>query len=174
MQTRPKIDIALSTEDKVLESTALLLLLALWGLVLYRFPRLPEIIPIHYNAAGHPDGYGRKASLFLLPLLATLLLAGLTALNRYPHIFNYPVTITPENAGRHYALATRMIRCLKLAIMLIFIIITYKIIQSAGHGSGRLGAWLLPLVLAIILAPVLFFIFRMSSPGKDDKPDRYK
>ena len=50
----------------------LLLNLALFGFLCYRFPALPERLPLHFNAAGQPDRIGPRQGLFLLPLIGLL------------------------------------------------------------------------------------------------------
>lgn len=93
-----------------------------------------------------------------MPILATVIYIGLTALNKYPHIFNYMTTITEFNAQRQYALATRMLRFIKLAILIIFLLIilfTYLTVISVTNG---LGSWFLPLALGLLLIPTFIFI----------------
>ncbi len=54
-----------------------LLILASFGLAVWAYPQLPEVIAVHWNAAGQVDGYGGKFwGVFLLPTL----LLGLWAL----------------------------------------------------------------------------------------------
>ena len=35
---------------------------------IYLYTKLPEIIPIHWNAAVHIDNWGRKAVIFIIPI----------------------------------------------------------------------------------------------------------
>ena len=56
----------------------------------------------------------------MLPIISTLLFIGLTTLNKYPYMFNYPSQITKENSVHQYTNATRMMRVLKLVIVLLF------------------------------------------------------
>ncbi len=58
---------------------ALLLNLALFGFLCIRFPSLPAMLPLHYDAAGQPDRLGAPAALFVLPVigLAALTLNGI-------------------------------------------------------------------------------------------------
>ena len=158
MESRPKINITLSPLDKKLELTSIIFLIVLWGLALYSFFKLPTIIPIHFNASGKADGYGNKLTLFILPVLATILYVGLTQLNKYPHIFNYLTKITEHNAVKQYTIATRMLRFLKLAILIIFsLIILFTYLTTIGVTDG-LGFWFLPLTYAIILIPTIISI----------------
>ena len=50
----------------------LLLCLALFGFLAFRFPVLPESVPLHFDAAGQPDRIGPRQGLFLLPLIGLL------------------------------------------------------------------------------------------------------
>jgi len=158
METRPKINISLSTLDKILESIGKLLIIIIWGLTLYTFLKLPTIIPTHFNASGEPDGHGNKLTILILPILASLLYFGLTKLNQYPQSFNYIGTITAENAERQYTIASRMLRFLKIALLLIFShIILFTYLTTIGLTNG-LGVVFLPFTLGIVLIPIIFYI----------------
>jgi len=49
-----------------------LLDLTLFGWLCFRFPALPDRLPLHFNAAGQPDRVGPRQGLFLLPLIGLL------------------------------------------------------------------------------------------------------
>jgi uncharacterized membrane protein len=158
METNPKIKIEITAFDKKLELLGHTLLILLWSITLYIFFKLPQIIPIHFNLKGEADGYGNKLMLLLLPTLATILHAGLTQLNKYPHIFNYMVKITEDNAVRQYTMATRMIRFVKLAMLIIFLIVVVAVYLSINKVANLLGFWFLPFTFAIILIPTIYYI----------------
>ena len=46
--------------------------LALFGLLMMRFPDLPEMLPFHYNSEGIPDLERSKSALFILPAVGLL------------------------------------------------------------------------------------------------------
>lgn len=50
----------------------LILNLAVFGLLCFRFPTLPERVVLHFNAAGQPDRIGPRQGLLLLPLIGLL------------------------------------------------------------------------------------------------------
>jgi len=159
-EERPKLKIQLSPMDQVLELLGWGVLLALWVWTGTSYSSLPDTIPTHFNAAGEADGFGRKASIVGLPLIATLLYIGLTLLNRVPHIFNFPTPVTPDNALRQYTNATRMIRYLKLILVLVFAGISFQTIQQANGTGEGLGLWFLPLTLVLIFMPLLYFVVK--------------
>lgn len=161
MQKRPKIKIPLTTTNKIIESLGLLFIVATWAIVFINYKNLPAIIPIHYNGVGEADGFGGKGSIFLMPILSIVLYIGLTILNRYPHVFNYPISITESNALRQYTIATSMIRWMKVIIIFIFGWTTIDtILQAKGYHEG-LGIWFLPIILVLIFFPMIYGIIKM-------------
>jgi uncharacterized membrane protein len=160
MEVRPKIKIELTPSDNILEIMGWVALIGLWILILVNYSNLPETIPTHFNGAGKVDSYGNKATLFMLPIIATVAYIGLTVLNNYPHIFNYPTKLTAENALRQYTNATKMIRYLKLVIVLVFSLIVFMTLRTAAGQSDGLGAWFLPFTLGLIFVPLGIFVIQ--------------
>ena len=158
MEERPKMILELTIADKLFEIVGWLLIAVIWGLTIKNYSNLPETIPTHYNGAGQADGFGGKATILTLPLISTVLFIGLTILNKFPHLFNYPTNITQANAFRQYTNATRLIRYLKLIIVFIFGFIAFKTIQIANGETDGLGVWCLPLTLGLIFIPTIYFL----------------
>jgi len=160
MEERPKIELELTGIDRVIEITGWFSLFALWVYSIINFSNLPKIIPTHFNAAGEANDFGGKASILALPIIATIIFAGLAILYRYPHIYNYPTSITKENAQRQYTIATRLVRYLNLVVVLIFGYIAFTIIQGAKGQTGGLGMWFLPVSLGVVFIPIIFYIVK--------------
>jgi uncharacterized membrane protein len=157
---RPKITLIPTMADKLVDLLGWLILLTLWGWTIAHYSSLPDTIPTHFNAAGEADGFGGKASIITLPIIATLLFIGLTVLNRYPHSFNYPSPVRQDNALRLYTLATRMLRYLKLILVVVFGGIEFMTIQHATGEATGLGVWFLPLTLMLIFLPLIYFVIK--------------
>ena len=171
METRPKIPIERTDGDTMLETAAWFALLLLWGVAVYGYMRLPDVIPAHFDGAGRVDRYGGKWTILLLPAIGAALFAGLTILNRHPHFFNYPVAVTAENARSLYTTGTKMIRALKLAVMLIFLLIEAHIYMAAVGMAAGLSWWFFPLTVALLIVPTGFYIPRMFGPEKTQRYD---
>jgi uncharacterized membrane protein len=160
MAGRPKINLQPSRTGKVLDILGWLALFMLWELTVSHYGRLPDIIPTHFNLAGHADRSGGKATILVLPVLATVLFVTMTVLNRFPWIFNYPVKITPENARVQYANATRMVRWLKLEIVIVFGLIFFKTIQTATDHSSFTGISISAIALCLIGVTLAYYLVR--------------
>ncbi len=157
---RPKVKPEINTGDRISEATAIAVLITHWIMVIVAFSNLPETIPIHFDAAGNPDGFGKKPAIFFLPIIATKLYAIMTILNLYPNAFNYPIPITEANAQRQYTHATRLLRRIKLAIVIVFFTITYFTVRSATGLSDGLGIWFLPFMLLLIFVPLAYYLVK--------------
>lgn len=160
MSKRPRIKIPLNAFDKVLEIAGWIGVGAIWLLVKLSYEHLPDIIAIHYDATGTPDNFGGKGTLFTLPILATILYVGLTILNRFPHVFNYPTKITEENALMQYTSATKLIRWLKFAVVLLFSLIAYQTVRSSKGETDGLGACFLPFTLFLMFFPIAIYLVK--------------
>lgn len=158
--TRPRIQIELMVIDKAVEIIGGVALLTIWVLVISNYSSLPETIPTHYNGVGNADGFGNKTNILILPLIASILFVGITIINKFPYIFNYPTQITLENALRQYTNATRMLRFMKLIFVILFGLFTFKTIQGANGQSFGHGVWFLPLTLGLIFIPLTYFIIK--------------
>lgn len=157
---RPRIELTNSATDSRVEFICKVLAAIIWILSCYAMFNMPQTIPLHFNSNGQPDSYGDKKTIFILPLLGTLLYWGLTQLNKFPHLFNYTTRITAENAHSQYSMATRVLRFLKLSILLIFALIIIMIYLSATGVVNGLSLWFLPVILAVLLVPTIVLVIQ--------------
>ncbi|SEA78978.1 DUF1648 domain-containing protein [Psychroflexus halocasei] len=169
---RPKLKVKMTNSDKGLEILGWILLAVIWVLTISKYSQLPETIPIHYNGLGEADGFGNKWNILTLPIVASILYVGMTILNKYPHVFNYPNNITEQNAMKKYKIATRLVRVLKLVVVIIFGLIVFRTLQNINGSADGLGIWFLPLTMALIFIPMAYFLIKMSN-DKGDKSTGY-
>lgn len=161
-ENRPIVHIKFTRNDYISESLSIIAFLAMWLLTFYAIviASLLDTIPIHFNLKGTPDGYGKKLNLLITPLVSTVIYIGMTIINRYPHLFNYPVKINEKNAVEQYLLATRIIRLIKLVIMLLFFIIEFFIIKSVLYNRPFVAFWFVLIIPAFFYVLFIFYILR--------------
>lgn len=160
MDERPKIKLELTAIDKAFEVLGWISIFAIWVLTISNYSTLPDTIPIHYNGAGQADGFGGKGNILTLPIVATILFVGLTILNQFPHIFNYPTKISKDNAFKQYTNATRMVRYLKFICVAVFGLIVLQTIRNVNGQTSGLGVWFMPLTLGLIFLPLTYFVMK--------------
>lgn len=169
MIERPKINLTLTLSDKIIEVTSFVALVVFWLMNIFAFSTLPENIPTHYNGMGEVDSYGPKTTIFLLPVMGTVLFTFLTYIIKKPETYNYTVEITEENALEQYTNSTKLLRFMKLALLILFIIIDYETIATSKGDSDGLGKWFLPFTIALIFIPVIFSVYKSFSKKENRK-----
>lgn len=161
-EQRPKIALESGPADWLLEGVAVAGLVVLLVVPAVYYAELPDIIPQHFNARGEADGFGPKATLWLLPILGIGIYAMMTILNRYPHVFNYTVQITPENAEQQYRMATQLIRVLKVFVMSLFAYLSWGTIQVALEQAQALGSWVLWFMLGFNFTVIGWYLYQAN------------
>ncbi len=157
--SRPRIKIEIGTTDRIIEALAAIALVLILIITSYYYSELPDTIPQHYDLEGNPDRYGNKTLSLVLPGIGILMYIGLTILNLFPHVFNYPVKITEENAKKQYRLATRLLRTIKLVIVSMFAFITYASMKTAQGEFAGIGAYFLPTFIVIIFGVIGHYLY---------------
>lgn len=152
LERRPHIRPPRTRAETGFAALAVVGLLALLVVTAFWWARLPEIIPTHFDAAGHPNAYGTKASFFLLPGVLAFVLALFAVLSRFPWLFNYPVRITGENAARQYVRGRTLLAVLAAVLAWLFTFIQWEIGVAATEQSG------------LAFSPALIIIFVVGFP----------
>lgn len=157
---RPKIKVPLQQLDVVIELVTISVLLLTCIYTIVQYNNLPETIPTHFNAAGEADGFGHKTSIFIIPVIGIGLYLLLFILNKYPHMHNYMVNITEENALKNYRFSTRVLRFVNLFCIALIAYTTFTIVKSSNGENFVIGKWLLPVVIGFsVILPIILIIY---------------
>jgi len=114
-----------------------LLLAFLWIQPILAWSTLPEQVPMRFGWDGEPTAFAHRATVWILPVLGTILFAMLEGLARVPHIHNYGKRLTPDNKDRLYAASSRLLREVNVADTLVFNIVVYSVVTP----TFTLPAW---------------------------------
>ena len=157
---RPRIKVPFETVDVIIEFISITLLILMWVYCIVNYMELPDTIATHFNGAGEPNGYGSRQTVWIIPIIATVMYIGLFILNKYPHTHNYMVNITEENALKNYKFSTRIVRVVNFLCVLLMTYITYMIVESAFGKQFNLGTWFVPLIIGVsIILPIIMFVY---------------
>ncbi len=154
---------------KTLEIVALLLLLMAWALTVWAVSgpsRLAAPIPVHFNAAGQPDGWASPGTLWLSPIVATVIYMLMTLVARYPAAFNFPLRTAPAARRRLETIALDMLAWLKCEVICLFAWIQYETIHLARSGQGKLSVLFLPAVLVTIFGTIAWHVVAMRRAAR--------
>lgn len=151
-----------SKGEKIIETFILLVVIGTVIYTLLTFHKLPDTVITHAGATGKADGFGNKSTLLILPLISIVSYIGLTILQKFPNIFNYPVKITEKNIDSLYSLGVKMVRCLKLFIALAFAVMTYIFSESSLGVKITAGTTIITILLVLMSIMLVYYIVKMS------------
>lgn len=151
MSKHPIVPYTVSHWVHVINGLSVLCIISSILFIINVYPTLPDTIPIHFNSQGEADDWGHKAFVFLTPIFTIALFVPLYIVSKKPHIFNYPIEITKNNASRIYPVARLFMTILNFECALIF---SYLSIDIFGQYLN--ATFLISLFMIVILTLVLF------------------
>ncbi len=138
----------------VLRPASWLLLLALWVYTIVALNSLPDRIPTHFNFAGEADDYGSKTTLWMLPVIASILVGLMSVIKKHPKYLNMPFAITDENRERQTDLTCGLLSAIACAVPILFGLIIYSTVRYVRDGSFDMP---IVLLLSIVFVPIIFY-----------------
>ncbi|MGY0392123.1 DUF1648 domain-containing protein [Bizionia sp. KMM 8389] len=169
-EDRPKITFKKTPSNVILEVLTYVILLTSFIYTIINYGNLPEQIPMHFNHSGKITRYGAKNSIWVLNIIGFAVAYGISYLNKFPHIFNYPVKITLENAHKYYREAIKMLQFVNIGIALLFAIISFEIIQVSLNETAYISKtsnYLLMSIIAILTFAPLIYVALTIKQKKD-------
>ena len=125
-----------------------------------RWSALPARIPTHFGIDGQANGWGGRDSLLVLLASTVVMFALLTVAGKYQRLVNIPVKVDREAPE-----VRRVIRSLTIVIKAVlsagFFWITHVTIGIAMKQRAAMGRGFLPVFLAAVLAPVIYYCVRL-------------
>jgi hypothetical protein len=124
------------------DSLTIIILALSWWIALSAYPNLPERIPTHFGFTGEADGWGARWTIFLMPLIGTLMFV----LDYW--LFNR--VVVGDSRPIPPAVKTPL-HLLLLELSVVFTFITWRTSEVAFGRARGLGPWFLPVTLFAVL-----------------------
>lgn len=155
---RPKLKVPIEPLDIVVDLVSATLLILMIVYTALNYGQLSETIPTHFNATGAADAFGSKNYIWLLPGIGITMFSLLFVLNKYPHMHNYMVNITEDNALKNYRFSTRIVRFTNLFMAILFVVIQYVMIEQGKGNDISLTGWFTPIIIGFSVALPIFIL----------------
>lgn len=163
LRTPPEgVDLALEILTALVVVMAVAFLAVVWS-------GLPERVPTHFDAAGAPDAFGPRWSLWGLAGVMVALYAVLYAMKfASPRLWNMPFKVTAANAKAVGRLLARFSRVMNLACTVLFGALLVGSVRVALGQAGGLPIWTTltgVLLIFVALAWIMTTMSRLSRAG---------
>ena len=159
---RPRLHILRTQLDVFSELLAAAVVIGIAAYLIGVWASLPEKVPIHFNFAGQVDRWGSRNALLVFFAVMLAMYVGLSILQRFPQIYNYPFGLTPENVHRQYQVARQLLTLIKTEVVCFFAFIQWQTVSVARGKGETLGAWFLPAMMLVFLGTSAFYFVQAS------------
>ncbi len=157
---RPRIDVPKTLPDyfgQVLAlagaGSGLLLILIILG-------ALPEQVPGLFGITDDPAEWSGRWSAAVGVVVALVIFAAMTVLARVPHIYNYPWSITEQNAAIQYRLARSMVIWLNALSVLMLLSIVWSQVWVALGDLEQVNPFMIMGFIIVIHTVLVLFVYR--------------
>lgn len=147
--------------QRILHILTLIVLIGIWVSLIMCWKNLPTQLPKHYNAAGQIDAWGGKGEALLCPVIGTLTVLLLFGVEQVPQCWNTGVKLTPLNQAFVLRTCKSMLVTMELTLLA-----SFGIIGGYTMAALPMPWWMLVVVLALILGPVVFFLIRLFTGSR--------
>jgi uncharacterized membrane protein len=148
-----------SNLDWVLIAINSVLFLFSWAYLIAWYPSLPEIIPVHFDVLGKPNGYSSKENIWFTPFLFTLLSVAFIFGAKYQEAITYP----KRKIGKLERISNlKMMLFTALLPAVLCPIILYTMIEASIIENFEMP-WIMPIIIGIVLLylpVVLYYKFK--------------
>lgn len=142
--------------DKLMNRLSLALLLGTAAFLIVYWHRIPEEVPMHFNAAGEIDRWGSKSGLIVLPVISWMSYGLLTIVEQILGSWNTGVKRAGENRPQIYILLAHLISTQKLLFVAMFACVTLCCALTLP-----LPVWFSPLILGLVFGDMAYWIVRL-------------
>lgn len=156
------IQVPLTITDRVIMVSIFIMLVLIWILSGYAYLKLPERIPLHFDAYGIADGFGHKRTLLFYAVGATTVVAVLWWMQRNLVAILH-LGVDREHPQQYYAMVSRFLRTLALSLLIFVFIVVYRTTVVVQNQSKEFGLNILILGLVIIFTPSLYYLIKAIS-----------
>lgn len=167
---RPRLEIAPTRLDKVLDALSTAGVLITIAYLFAVWDKLPARIPTHFGLSGAPNQWGARSALLLFIIVPLVIHIGLTILSRMPWVYNYPTKVTEENYERLYRLGRGMILWLRTETVWLFVVLGVQTVRVALGEVKTLGPSLALAPLVVIYGTIITFIVTMYRARRSPQP----
>jgi uncharacterized membrane protein len=149
--TRPILQLPLSSREMLLEVASIVGVLTCIAMLVPVWKTIPQTVPSHFDLSGKADAMGSKSFLLIIPCIVVFMYVLMTAISRFPHIFNYPFPTTADNAERLYRMAREMMSWIKTLDIWMVTIMNWMLLQVATGRSTSIGSSIMIVVAALVV-----------------------
>ena len=143
-----------TTESTLFEIVFSIVMIVVWGLIIWMICRAPDIVPTHFDGSGRPNAYGSPIGILVPCIIITVAAIICMVIAYYPRYINMPFKITNT---RQVELAIRSVRVAGITLLLLSLAIVYTLLGMESPSVIPVLVVNVLLLLEIIVFSILVY-----------------
>ncbi len=149
-----------TTESTLFEIVFAIVIIVVWGLIIWMICRAPDIVPTHFDGSGRPNAYGSPIGILVPCIIITVAAIICMVIAYYPRYINMPFKITNT---RQVELAIRSVRVAAITLLLLSLAIVYTLL-------GMESPSVIPVLVVIVLLLLEIIVFSILAYKAKKRP----
>ena len=147
-----KVKVHRTLEGTILEMAFVLIVLIVWGLIIWLVHQAPDIVPTHFDGSGNPNAYGSPVRVTIPCIIITIAAIGCMVVAYFPRHINMPVKITNI---RQVRLTISSVRVVGITMLLLALAAAYMMLGMSSPSPFPVIAVVVLFILEIIIFSIL-------------------
>lgn len=143
-----------TTESTLFEIVFVIVMIVVWGLIIWMICRAPDIVPTHFDGSGRPNAYGSPIGILVPCIIITVVAIICMVIAYYPRYINMPFKITNT---RQEELTIRSVRVAGITLLLLSLAIVYTLLGMESPSVIPVLVVNVLLLLEIIVFSILVY-----------------
>ena len=144
-------------QDWLLEILSIVGLVGVFIYTAYYFRRLPEVIPVNFDAQGSPGDTGSRLTIWIIPAICLLINVLLPKGVRQFGLVSSPRFLKRVFTQNQFNGRIRLLRYNKTVLTWGLFYLTASSIRITLHSGNGIGDWFIPVFLAALILPMLYY-----------------
>jgi uncharacterized membrane protein len=149
----------MTPQDWLMEFLSIVGLIAMFVVIAFYYPKLPPRVPVHFDVHGNTEGLGDRIQVWIMPGISLFLYFFLPMGLRFNLIRRSSRFINRVNTQQQFNGRIRLLRFQKIVLIWGFFYISLTSIKLALHSGNGPATWFVPVFLALLIIPSVFFLF---------------
>jgi len=149
----------MTPQDWLMEAFSIIGLVAMFAYIIYYYPRLPRVIPAHFNEYGAPQGSGSRNEVWIIPAI-TLLMHFIMPFRKNMNVFfRSRHFLKRVYTQAQFNKRIRLFRYNKLVVTWGLFYISVSTIRMSLHTGAGIPVWFTPVFCLLLVVPVIYYYF---------------
>jgi uncharacterized membrane protein len=149
----------MTPQDWLMEAISVVGLIFMFAFIIYYYPKLPRVIPVHFDEYGTPRENGSRDNIWIIPSMTLLIHMILPFRERISPILRSPKFLKRVYTQTQFNARVRLFRYTKMIMTWGLFYISASTVRLSLHTGLGVAAWFPWVFVTAIFVPTVYYWF---------------